>query len=427
MDAHAAQPREEFASAARERFLIASGRRLSEAFDEEPSPSFFASARVKFLMAAQRMRLGQAPVREPRRLPVFGSAFRAFATAGAMAVVFLGFSTYTIATAQAALPGDWRYPVKLQTERVRLALAFSDDAKRDVHIDIAAERANEIQKLADKGRIIPPGVIEDLQEETAKLDQAVAEDKLDSGDLQRVAAITEKATSVLPEAKVEPKAEETRNEAVAAAESLSLKVGVAQVNHNDDGRPPVITPTDPLATAEPTRTPEPTATPASGETPVATPAQPSATPERTGLTVDETPASSEGGITWMRLAVDRLSALIPSEEDGWHISGINAAEGPAPSPNLVRITNSDGTQIITLNPRNGDMWWFVAVNGLFDEVQVRVTRDGQAFGVDRELLTRLYGPLAELPLFVLDSIELAPEPEPTVTPEASPTAAPSTP
>jgi len=91
----------------------------------------------------------------------------------------------------------------------------------------------------------------------------------------------------------------------------------------------------------------------------------------------------------------------------------------------VRLANTDSTQLITLNPRNGDMWWFIAVNGRFDEVQMRATRDGQAFGVDRELLLRLYGPLAELPLYVFDHIEFLPEPAPTPTPEDTPVTQPT--
>src|SRR4029077_12487807 len=139
-------PRPEFASAARERFLVATGQRLQEAMESEPEPTFFAAARVRFLMAAQRMKLAER-VKQPRRIPVFGTPFRAVATGLASVAVFLSFSTYTVATGCAALPGDWNYPVKLQTERVRLALAFSDDSERSIRLDIAEERVSEIERL----------------------------------------------------------------------------------------------------------------------------------------------------------------------------------------------------------------------------------------------------------------------------------------
>ena len=85
----------------------------------------------------------------------------------------------------------------------------------------------------------------------------------------------------------------------------------------------------------------------------------------------------------------------------------------------MSISNVDGTQIITVNPRNGDMYWFIAVNGIFDEVRLREQRDGQTFVIDRALLTRLYGPLADVPLYILDHIEIAPAPTPV--PTATPT------
>lgn len=405
-----AQPSAKFAADARERFLIASGQRLQEAFDVDPSPSFFASARVKFLMAAQRMKLGE---RAPRaHLPVFGSPrrvfdspCRAFAGAGAAMVVFLGLSTYTVASASAAVPGEWRYGVKLQTERVRLALAFSEDAKQDVRLDIAEERVDEIQELTVRGKIIGPGVIDRLKEQTQPLAENIA--TLDPGELARVNAIAEKSKTVLEEAtaQVAPSAQLAFEEAKQIVEDAALD---SLVRILDAGGPTVISPRIPAPTAEPTETPGPTETP-DARTPTTTP---NASPTRgTGIEIDPTPAGVDHGVTWIRIAVGRFSTLIPSEGDGWRIAGVNAAAGAAPT--LVRISNADGTQIIALNPRNGDTYWFVAVNGVFDEVQLRIERDGQTFIADRDLLARLYGSLAEIPLYIAGHIEIAPELAPT--------------
>ena len=139
-DAYNAEADAQWAQDARRRFLIATGQTIAEATDLEPSPSFFAAARVRFLLAAQRLRQEAAGKPAPRRVPLFGSPMRAVGALAAAAVLFFGFSTYTVATADAALPGDWQYPVKLQTERVRLALAFSDGQRHDVKLDIAEER-----------------------------------------------------------------------------------------------------------------------------------------------------------------------------------------------------------------------------------------------------------------------------------------------
>lgn len=407
-----AQPAGQFASAARERFLIASGQRLQEAFDVDPTPSFFASARVKFLMAAQRMKLGErAP--NGRRLPVPGSPFRALASAAAVMVVFLGLSAYTVASASAAVPGEWRYGVKLQTERVRLALAFSEDAKRDVRLDIAAERVDEIEQLTVRGKIIGPGVIDRLREQTEPLVEDLG--ALDAGELVRINAITAKSKTVLEQAtaQVAPEAQPALAEAKKFVEAAAVESGIRIVNGKGPGA--VITPQIALTTAEPSATPEPTETPDTG-TPAAAPSASVTKPARTDLEVDSTPQGVDIGTMWLRIAVGRFSTLIPSEKDGWRIAGVNTADGSSPAPALIRISNADGTQIIAINPRNGDVYWFVAINGVFDEVQLRMERDGQTFVADRALLERLYGPLAAIPLYVVDHIEFAPEPAPTPQP-----------
>jgi len=418
------EPRAEWVASARERFLIATGERISQAYDEaEPSPSFFAAARVKFLMTAQRMRgASGGGATDPHR-PVFGRAFRGLAAAGLALVMMLGFSTYTVATAQNALPGDWRYPIKRQTEQVRLALAFSEGAERDVRLDIAAERAEEIERLSEQGRIVPPGVIRDLNKHTQVIASQIEKAKLDQGELQRVQEITERTAAALPNAKVAPEAEPVRAAVLEAASDLFIAAGVAAAQ--DPRRPVVLTPTRPFETPEATDTPapSPTDTPAPTEDPgppPATPTSPPPTPERGGLSVDATPVGVDIGLTWMRLAVGRLTTLIPSEKDGWRVAGVNVSQGSTPAPTLVRITNQDNTQTIAINPRNGDMWWYVSVNGIFDEVQVRAERDGQVYVVDRELLRRLYGALADVPLYVLDNMEFLPDSTPTPTAPGDP-------
>ncbi len=415
------KPRARFAAKSRERFLLASEERLREAFDADPSPSFFASARVKFLMAAQRMKLGER-TRQPRRWPVFGSPFRTFASAGAALVLILGFSTYTVASADAALPGDWQYPVKLQTERVRLALARGENAEHDVQLDIAGERASEIEKMQAKGRIIGPGVLDRLADDTRPLVEAAANRELDRGELERLKAVTERQVSALAQA--EGAVAGDAQPALTEARLVSTE-GVVTTAREIDG-PIVVAPPLPLppvgrvATPEPTDTPESSPTPEGGDTPAP---QPTATPApaRDVIVVEPVPVDSRDGIIWVRLAVNRFSTLIPSEKNGWRIIGVNTDGGPVAAPSLVRLANLDSSSLITLNPRNGDMYWFVAVNGVFDEVQMRMTgADGATFVADPAVLRRLYGTAADVPLFMLENIVLAPEPTPTPQPTAAP-------
>ncbi|MEX2245640.1 MAG: DUF5667 domain-containing protein [Dehalococcoidia bacterium] len=425
-EAFSVQPREEFARAARERFLIATGQRLAEAYDMEPSPSFFATARVHLLMAAHRMR--QEAAGAPKRaIPFVGAHFRVLASAAAALVLMLSFSTYTVASASSALPGDWRYPIKLETERVRLTLALSEGAKRDVRLNIASERGEEIQKLAAKGRIIGPGVLDRLVDSTEPLVNDVDPD-WDTEDIAKLQAIASRQRVLLRA--VAPQIAPDARPQLEAAANLSQRGVTASadaIRQQPDLPPAVITPNVPVtltpaadATETPEATPTSDGTPSAGVTPAGSP-----TAVRTpDLSVDPDPVDSSLGVIWNRLAVGRMTALIPSEADGWRIAGINVASGPVVAPTLVRIVNADGTSIITINPRNGDMYWFVERERRFDEVQLRLTTNGQTLVVDRDMLRALYGEKANIALFILDSIVLEPEPEPTPEPTSTPEAAP---
>jgi hypothetical protein len=357
---------------------------------------------------------------------VFGTAARALASVGVAAALFAGLSGYTVAQAADALPGDRLYGVKLQTERVRLALAFTEGAERDIRLDIASERVHEIEELTARGKIIGPGVIERLRDQTEPLADALED--LDSADAARVKAVTTRSSEALERAEpqIAPEAQSTLEEAQAFVKDVALRAGVVEVSKSEPGA--VLTPEVLVNTPVPEDTPEPSSTPDASSTPASSPtAQATPTAAREGVVVGPTPVGVDIGVTWVRIAVERFTTLIPSPQDGWSISGVNPGRGSTVTPNLVTITNANGTQIITMNPRNGDMYWFIALNGVFDEIQLRASRDGQTFVVDRQLLTRLYGPLADVPLYILDHIELAPlpTPAPTATPPApSPTTVP---
>ena len=421
-------PSEKFARDARERFLVASGERLQEAFDVEPSPSFFVAARVRFLAAAHQMRMARQGG-ESRIARLFQPHARAMASAAAVLIAALSFSTYTVASADNSLPGDWQYPVKLQTERVRLALAFSDGSKRGVKLDIAEERAREIEQLTRRGRIIGPGVLDRLAEQTKPLvDDAGAD--WNTSDVARLHTLAEREQVALKQA--EPHIDPTAHEELAQARDVSEEAVVRSDSilvARPDALPRVVTPSVPLAAlTEATSTPEPvteTATPeasstASSSTPETTL---TATPTPAGVRVDETPEDASGAVSWIRLAAARFTTLIPSQADGWTISGMDVAAGPAPVPSLIKLTNVNGTSLITFNVKTGNMYWFIARGGRFDEIQMRVQRDdGQIVVADADYLHLVYGDSATIPLYVMEHIEVAPEP--TATPQREPSATP---
>jgi hypothetical protein len=422
-------PDEEHAQQARERFLIASGQRVRQAFNTEPEPTFFAAARLRFLLAAQRMGLGERQ-KTRRFFPAFNAGFRALAGSAAALVLLLSFSTYTVASASSALPGDWQYPVKLQTERVRLALAFSDSSKLDVRLSIAEERAHELEELTKQGRIIGPGVLDRLAEQTQPLVEGVSADgDWDTGDVARLKSLAEREQQALQNAaqQVDPDAQDNLAQATDVTRQAVDVAGKILVTR-PDAPPLVIKGTVPLtvtptAEASASATPPPSVTPDAATPGAPTPTFAVPTPEQGGeISVGATPEITRGGITWNRLAIGRFTTLIPSDQNGWHITGIDLASGPSPAPSLVKLSNVDGTSLITLNPRTGDMYWFVAHDGRFDEIQMRLLQPGGEILVqDSDSLLNLYGDAARVPLYVLDHITIEPAPAPTPEPTSTAT------
>jgi hypothetical protein len=435
-NAYNVDPDAQWAQDARRRFLIATGQTIAEATDIEPSPSFFAAARVRFLLAAQRLRKEGAAQPKPRRVPLFGSPMRAFGAVAAAVVLFFGISSYTVATADAALPGDWQYSIKLQKERVRLALAFSEDSKQEVKLDIAEERLHEIEQLAAKGRIIGPGELDRLVSHTQPLVDAAAENELNTEDAARLQEVTARGVEVLDtvEPQVDPDAlaqlEEAKNvSATGVSVTRDAVVAVA-------GRQPVvITPEVPLQLPprtpepEPTEAPDtPTAEPTTDATdatqePVETPREPSDDEELTDAVVLDGVSIDLGDVALYRMTAGQLTMLVPGSQNGWYLDNLPQSGVPT----LLSLRTQDQQSFVVVSTGSGDMYWYVSPTGdsRFDEVQMRITRDGQVFIPDPAELRARYGAVAEIPILMMQSIDLLPEPvavdDPaptdTVTPE----------
>ena len=56
-----------------------------------------------------------------------------------------------MAASTSSMPDDFLYPVKLTTERVWLAVTFSDEGKADLHARFAERRVGEIVNLTREG------------------------------------------------------------------------------------------------------------------------------------------------------------------------------------------------------------------------------------------------------------------------------------
>jgi hypothetical protein len=139
------------------------------------------------------------------------------------------------------------------------------------------------------------------------------------------------------------------------------------------------------------------------------------------IVINPTPFASRNSVKLYTVTAGNVKLLIPGAANGWHL-----VSTPDDGSSLLRLSNVDGTSLIAINVRNGDMYWSINTSGVgFDEVQMRLTKDGAVTVIDRDVLRAAYGDAANVPVYVLESIEVTPEatPVPTDTPAATATPA----
>jgi len=435
------EPRSEFAAAARQRFVVASGQGLMEALRAGPRSSFVRAARERFLAAAQRMVVAGQGRGWRVSLPQWGAGLYLRPLTAALTAVlllFLGFGGFAVSTSGDALPGDWNYSVKRATENVRLTFAFSEGARRDLKIERAGERLYEIQGLADKGRPIGGGLLNDLKGETDSLVSNLDKSDWDSGKVREVGELAQQQQQVLAQVELLVKADAQDELAEARAVSQKASVKAAQAYalalfNEKSGTSERIGAAD--ETQEPseeaTETPPSEATPTEG--PGGEPSTPAPTPVPEGepmAVIEPGSPAEEGaaGVVWDRVVIDRLSVEIPSAASGWHLMGFGFGEdNTAPAPDLLRIANAGGTSIVVINSRNGDTFWYQYKDGLFDEFIVRVAAGDEVWQADLDAMSGFYAAYAEIVLHVVESINIEPPPTPTPMPTPPPTATPTLP
>lgn len=446
------EPREEFRAASHQRFLLATGKRLRDAFSAEPRPAFVAAVRERLLLAANKV--GLRPRRTaPLGLPVAVPAV----VAAVLALSLSAFMAYTVTTSGDSLPGQWQYPVKRSVERARLALAFSEDGRHAVRVDLAQERLWEIETLAERGQPIGKSVLSALQHETESIAEHLDVSGAEPEESQRLAELAGEQQAVLVQVAplVEPDAREDLEAAQLTSREAQQKafqvMALAQAPPSEEigaetdvpsmGLTPVapspaaavtgdMTDEPASADGDQDETPDEPAPGATGDAaPVATPATtPEAAPTTTprvvaaGLTLFALPEDETAGLRWDRMVIGTFSTAVPGEDSGWHLTDIALVpNAPVPTPLLVRLVNLDGTSIIAINPRTGDVYWYVFDDGTFREVRLRQAVDGQVTFADPNLLNTTYGTRAAVPLHIAASIEFSPEPTPTSTPPPTPT------
>jgi len=421
----AAEPRPEFATSSRERFLKVTGSRLRESLSFEPRQSFVMAARQRFLAAAQQM------VRE-RKPDRWRPAFRVaqFASAAA-AVIFMGFGSFAVTTSADALPGDWQYPVKRTVEDIRYTFAFGEGSRRQLDIEYTHERLTEIEKMAAKGRPIGEGPLKDLASQTDSLVNHLDNSQLHGEDAQEVQDLGKKQMEVLSNAAplVQAKAADALQQAENVSREVYVKAAHVVMADREDQRTP--TPTAEVSPSpESTEASTPTAAPTdeAGPTPTEEPATPvPSVPEVTPIpgTIVVVPVENENdaGVSWVLVVIDRFSVQVPSESSGWRFMGLSIEpNNTAEAPFMLRVTNSDSTAIIIINPRTGDMYWEQYFDGLFHEYKVRTVDGPIVWQASEYELESFYPGNAAIVMHIINSIKI--EPPPTPTPEPTPTATP---
>lgn len=422
-------PDPEFARRARERFRIATGERLQEAFAQvQPTYGLLEGARRRFLEAARQMLPPPRTAARPLASP-FWLRLPSPALAGALAVLlaFFSFAGYTFATAQHALPGDWNYPVKRATEQARLALAFDDETRHNLEIAFAEERLEEVERLARRDGHVTASALQNLQRQTDRLRRNLNAIR-NPGARARLISLTERQATVLRtvEEQVDPAARDELASAQRLAAELRTEAAVVLPE-------PTPVPTEaPGSAPSPTLTPVPT--PAEASSPAPEPEETSGPPTPTprprpapvaGFVVRGPADDTAAGLSWEWLVTERFALLVPTLESGWVLGEPNFRNGDtAPVPPVIRLTRADGQSIVAILPSTGDVVWY-HYDGAWHEFDLRVTTGDGVVVADLGVLERRYPDVGPVVAHVVRSIELIPEPAPTATPTPSETPAPS--
>jgi hypothetical protein len=137
--------------------------RLAEALSVGPHPAptaeFRAALRQRLLAVA-----AVSPATAPAPVPAAPWRRRLVAAGTALAITTGGAAATAVASTD-ALPGDTLYDVKRAVENVQLALAASDLAKGERHLQIAATRLDEVAQLLEQSGPKPtdPVLIQQLR------------------------------------------------------------------------------------------------------------------------------------------------------------------------------------------------------------------------------------------------------------------------
>lgn len=138
-----------------------------------PPPQALAPGRERFLAEAALLRGAAGQPRRPAGRWQALWAQPAFHLASLALVAILALSALgggLARLAEASLPGDWLYPVKIAFEDLRLSLTSDPASGAEQNLGFAAERVDEMRGLAEQGSTIPDELVDRMVQQ---MDQAM--------------------------------------------------------------------------------------------------------------------------------------------------------------------------------------------------------------------------------------------------------------
>jgi ABC-type transport system involved in cytochrome c biogenesis ATPase subunit len=198
--------------------------------DLELSPGFKIKARVQLMeqIHAGRSVTKRAEPRYRNKISLIPRR-RRFSMIGIIIAVVLAVSAAgggTAYAAQASLPGDALYPVKLGTEQVRMVLPGDDVAKAERALSFAAKRVEEMTTLTERGRTENLNLAQDKYNDVmnavlARIEAARGKGLSTASISELVAGATAEQLSALD--KVYDRVPAEAKEAITKARQVSLK------------------------------------------------------------------------------------------------------------------------------------------------------------------------------------------------------------
>jgi len=141
----------------------------------------------------------ERPVRRPFWSRLAGKRLRFLPVALSLVIALVVAGVGTVAASDSSLPGKALYPVKLATERVRLAVTLRQEARAQLRLAFAERRLGEMQVLLREDELVGEDLVEALAVETTLALEEIEgmDDVQKAGIATKLLALTERQQAVL--------------------------------------------------------------------------------------------------------------------------------------------------------------------------------------------------------------------------------------